>query len=605
MSAPFKAVVLRICKNQDKWSVEQVIYESSSSDCDYEEIPCFTSEIIGTYAAKSYAVKKAKAIARTLPQCVVSYVDASGHVVRELFISGQVKTDFSVKEIWFSVVSEDTPEPLYKKVVYRIIRQAPDFWAVDWQTWVSKFKDISASVYDGGAVGVYPTKNQAQQALHRAAHGNPIYSVIVGGFKEGVSSIQVYERAVFKDGVLADVADDAAVWFAVEGMAGIGESEADGAGHATPPSNTGGLAKKEKEPTDYPFKEDGLPEEIAELNISETYQHQVMEHGVLKTVMLRRGINSPAFIDTLSFTVKESFFEFFNEDDERVTGDAAIAEAIHAVRVAMGLDVVKEVSGRNGYSYALQFGIKEDESRNYGFVAWGGDTQNGSIMFHFTGEGLAAAKDGWEKYLFHFLSGLREAGQITRVDISHDMLLGHYSIEQAVQDWQNDCYTVRQTKPQAECQGSDWLSNTKKGRTFYIGSKKSSRILYFYEKGKQLGDESSPWVRVELRQRNKDYIIPKDVLLYPGDFLCTAYPHLSKVLDYDFAEQYRFERIKKSNGIAVEHVVKYAKMQVSPAIKMLQSLGLDAEDIVEKLLNKKAHLPKRLVMFNPDQHRED
>lgn len=104
---------------------------------------------------------------------------------------------------------------------------------------------------------------------------------------------------------------------------------------------------------------------------------------------------------------------------------------------------------------------------------------------------------------------------------------------------------------------------------------------------------------MELRQRNKDYIIPFDTLLYPGDYLCSAYPHLSKVLDYDYSEQYRFERIKKTNGVAIEHVVKYAKMQVSPAIKMLQSLGLDAEDIVDKLLNKRAKLPKRLVIAPP------
>lgn len=76
-------------------------------------------------------------------------------------------------------------------------------------------------------------------------------------------------------------------------------------------------------------------------------------------------------------------------------------------------------------------------------------------------------------------------------------------------------------------------------------------------------------------------------------------------MSYDFSEQYRFQRIKKENGIAVDHVIKYAKMQVSPAIKMLQSLGLDSDDIVEKLLNPKAKLPKRLQIQRKNRKKDD
>ena len=45
-----------------------------------------------------------------------------------------------------------------------------------------------------------------------------------------------------------------------------------------------------------------------------------------------------------------------------------------------------------------------------------------------------------------------------------------------------------------------------------------------YEKGKQLGDTSSPWVRWELELHNRDRIIPWDVLLEPGKYLAAAYP---------------------------------------------------------------------------------
>ncbi len=379
-----------------------------------------------------------------------------------------------------------------------------------------------------------------------------------------------------------------------------------------PSSNTGGLETEEQQGTETKALPNFLQdthEEIENFQVSETYQHFVMERGMVKQVMLRRGLKTPAFIDTLSFTINEQSFCYFEkkevvdfenhgrvvEEKRFVDGVEALAQAIAEFLEIMGLKHCGQSNGRNGYETALLIGNVE-QNRNYGFIAYGGHQQKGSVMFHLTGEGLVMARDGWEKKLYQWLKKHERLARITRVDISHDMLWGGYTLDEAVRDWANDCYTVRQTRPHGERQGVDWLSGTKKGRTFYIGSKKSSRILYFYEKGKQLGDEDSEWVRVELRQRNKDYIIPLDVLLYAGDYLCSAYPYLSKVLNYDFSEQYAFERVKKTNGIALDHVLKYAKMQVSPAIQMLKNLGFDEQEIVEKLFNEKAKLPKRLVL---------
>lgn len=399
---------------------------------------------------------------------------------------------------------------------------------------------------------------------------------------------------------------------------GNGKSVADVANGSSevvsPPSNTGGLEQKSVVPTEPTVKAEtsafaneppyavfgDIDADLAKLQISEQYAQQVMEHGQLKTIMLRRGLNSPAFIDTISFTVhQDAYRNYLNDND--LTEMEIVFKAVVDVSECMGFKPVRETIGKNGYANGLEFGDKEHENRNFGFVCWGGDTQNGSIMFHFTGEGLIYARQDWEKLLFLLFKKWGGFLKITRVDISHDFLRGEYQIEQAIQAWQSDKFTVRNTKPQAEMQGVDWLSGTKKGRTFYIGSKKSSRILYFYEKGKQLGDEESQWLRLELRQRNKDYIIPIDVLLYAGDYLCTAYPYLQEILAYDFSAQHRFLRVKKTNGVAIEHVVKYAKMQVSPAIKMLRQLGLDDETIVDKLFNKKAKLPKRLVLVNANQ----
>lgn len=43
-----------------------------------------------------------------------------------------------------------------------------------------------------------------------------------------------------------------------------------------------------------------------------------------------------------------------------------------------------------------------------------------------------------------------------------------------------------------------------RGRTFYVGRRENGKLLRVYEKGKQLGAENSPWVRIELELHNKD-----------------------------------------------------------------------------------------------------
>ncbi len=48
--------------------------------------------------------------------------------------------------------------------------------------------------------------------------------------------------------------------------------------------------------------------------------------------------------------------------------------------------------------------------------------------------------------------------------------------------------------------------------------------MRIYEKGKQLGDPESPWVRWELELHNTDREIPFDVLLQPGRYVAGAYP---------------------------------------------------------------------------------
>lgn len=377
------------------------------------------------------------------------------------------------------------------------------------------------------------------------------------------------------------------------GAVAIGNSEADGCNSTadTPPSNTGGLSQTDTEETSADF------DYLGTLKVSETYTHNlVMENGKVREILLRRGYDTPAFIDTLSLVFDESIAKFYlDENVEFLYGRPLIDAILVDIRRIMGFgksDI--KINGRNGYENAIQLGR---ENRNYGYIAWGGVNQKGSVMLHFTGEGLANAENNWEVNLYRFLDEFDGRVKISRIDLSHDFLNGEYTVEQALQDWQNDFYTVSFTRPQGERNGSDWDSNNGKGRSFYIGSKKSSRLLIFYEKGKQLGDVNSNWLRGEMRIRSKDYVIPLEALIYPGDFYCNAYPHLLSVLDYH-STQDRFNRNRKHNLIGLQHAIKYARMQVSPVIKVLKGMQYTDEEIIGKIYDPKCKPPKRLISFD-------
>ena len=341
--------------------------------------------------------------------------------------------------------------------------------------------------------------------------------------------------------------------------------EAGAAVESTPTSNTGGL-------------------------ISEAYSTYVVAGGKLKEVPLKRGVSTAAFIDTLTFTVVE---DVFVRPDQLGTEEEIIGNVSAELEEIMGYGLFCRQNGRNGYETSYKMG---NETINYGFVALGGKRQHQTICFYFTGEGLTAAKEGWEIRLYNYFKTYAPFAKITRCDLAHDFLDGEYTPEQAKNDWENGLYTSRQSCPVAECVGSDWLINEGRGKTFYIGSRKnSSRFARIYEKGKQLGDKDSVWVRVELEMKNRDIIIPHEVLIEPGRFLTGAYPCFEILFQHYHETVSKAEKVKKIQDVGHEHVLKYASMQVSPAIKMLQQMGFNDSQIIETLLNEKAKLPRRLT----------
>ena len=331
-----------------------------------------------------------------------------------------------------------------------------------------------------------------------------------------------------------------------------------------PTSNTGGLPK------------------------SEAFEHFVVVKGQLKEVLLKRGKSTAAFIDTLTVVMPESVFV---RPDQLGTEEEVAANASAVAQEIFGFGFLKQNSGgRNGYKTSYHMGT---DVENYGFFAIGGKRQNETVCFNLTGVGLTAAFDGWETRLYEFIKNDAPTAKITRVDLAHDFLEGQYNPEMALKDWENGGYTSRHTKPIAECVGGDWLHYLGTGKTLYIGSRKnSSRFVRVYEKGKQLGDSESPWVRVELELHNRDIVIPHEILIDAGQYLTGAFPVFERLFsDYEEAPA-KFERVKKQQDVSAEHCVKYGAIQVSGVVNLLERMGLDAEAIVEVLKDgKKKNAP--------------
>jgi phage replication initiation protein len=114
-----------------------------------------------------------------------------------------------------------------------------------------------------------------------------------------------------------------------------------------------------------------------------------------------------------------------------------------------------------------------------------------------------------------------------------------------------------------------------KGCTVYVGSK-GRKELCVYEKGKQLGDEASPWIRCELRVWRSNGLIPLDALIRCQSVLMGAYDVLRDMLPID-AEGSRPETIKRDVAATAVAATRFLREQCGPLLNLFwTALGDDA-----------------------------
>lgn len=263
----------------------------------------------------------------------------------------------------------------------------------------------------------------------------------------------------------------------------------------------------------------------------EHYTHLVMtENGRIVEVPLRRGVDDAAFIDQISFT--------FHQDTLTELADKPLLSELDYMEVLsqelehiMGFGIWKKAktSGNRFYEHCYLMGTEEIL---YGKVHFGGKSQKGSVCVELTASGCKAAVSTWEKRLKRFLDDAINP-RITRVDLTIDWLDGEFNLNYFEKAYLSGGFSWTNRNPKMSKVGSDWnafdehgnqLFDIGSGKTLYIGSRNCAKYVRIYEKGKQLGDKNSNWVRFEIEFRNRDLVITHDVLESPGTYFGGAYP---------------------------------------------------------------------------------
>jgi DNA relaxase NicK len=258
--------------------------------------------------------------------------------------------------------------------------------------------------------------------------------------------------------------------------------------------------------------------------------------------------------------------------------------------------------GRNFYQdsapiMAYAWGGERPKGANLGYVAWGGNRNadgEDTMCIHLTGQAcesinLQDAQDGdtWA----NLVAVLQDfTCKITRVDIAYDDLDGDQGGVAAAVGWYKQGLFTNGGRPPSLCQHGNWIDGH--GRTLEIGKRENGKLLRIYEKGHQLGDRKSRWVRYELELRSVDRVIPAAALLCLDELLCGSYPAMNFVRCVKPLSVPTIVKAKLT--MTLDHLKHHASRAYGRLLNAMQGLGADPADIVASL--RVDGLPRRLVV---------
>lgn len=211
-----------------------------------------------------------------------------------------------------------------------------------------------------------------------------------------------------------------------------------------------------------------------------------------------------------------------------------------------------------------------------GFLAYGGESQNGRWLLSMTGTGCGFVRD-WE--------GIVDLGEslgarITRLDLAVDFVEGQHTVDEAVGWYGFGGFDFEgRMRPSSRIDG-DWLNGVG-GRTLYVGKAKNGKMLRVYEKGKQLGDAQSEWVRFEVQLGSRDRVIPWDAITRPDAFFAGCYPALAEIVK---AEAEYVPTMQAQARVTLGHLLHHLKRSYGKLVDVLRDVvGVANADLIEEV----------------------
>lgn len=135
--------------------------------------------------------------------------------------------------------------------------------------------------------------------------------------------------------------------------------------------------------------------------------------------------------------------------------------------------------------------------------------------------------------------------KIHRIDLCLDDIYNEFKFFERIESDYADGYFTRGRTPSFR----SIINNDLSGNTIYIGKRPSHKMIRIYNKGQQLGDPFSSWVRFEIEVRpDSSHILPFEMLLNPEDYFYGFYP---KYFEYLF-QQVKFlsvPRVENSKSL--------------------------------------------------------
>jgi len=234
--------------------------------------------------------------------------------------------------------------------------------------------------------------------------------------------------------------------------------------------------------------------------------------------------------------------------------------------------------GMHGYRQSFEF------DNGGARFAFGG--QRGTALLSLPGSACALVPD-WEG-AYTLLRDVLKA-RISRWDGAVDDYEGRRSVDMALAWYLEGRFGTGGNKPSMR-QAGNWAEPDGCGRTLYVGRGANGKMLRVYEKGKQLGDPLSPWVRWEVQFGNRDRHIPLEVLINPGPYVAASY----ECMDWVDEAACRIRTVKNTAQISYACLQHYAREAYGPLINVMLGIEGSADAVVEKL--RRPGTPARLKL---------